>query len=139
MAGDIFGAAQIRERMAASPFLQLLGVRLTRLHQDGITLECPFAASVSNVFGGIHGGVYATLADAAAAFAIHQQNGGFRRIATVDLKISYFRPVLEGKLLARARLLRMGSTLCTAAVEMTDNRRRAVATALVTYMVLGPE
>ena len=125
--------------MATSPFLQLLGVRLTRLHKDGITIECPFAPNLSNVFGGIHGGVSATLADAAAAFAIHQQHGAFRRITTVDLKINYFRPVMEGKLFARARMLRMGSKLCTAAVELTDGQRRAAGTALVTYMILGDD
>jgi uncharacterized protein (TIGR00369 family) len=124
--------------MATSPFLQLLGVRLARLHKDGLTLECPFAASLSNVFGGLHGGVYATVADAAAAFAIHYQHGTFRGMATVDLKINYFRPVLEGRMLARARMLRMGSTLCTAAVEMTDSQHRLVAAALVTYMILSP-
>ena len=122
--------------MADSPFLQLLGVRLVRVHKDGLTIECNFSDHLRNVFGGIHGGVHATLADAAVAFAIHQNSGKFRRIATVDLKINYFRPVTGGKLAARARILRMGSTLCTGAVELTDAQHRSVAAAMVTYMIL---
>ena len=122
--------------MAQSPFLQLLGVRLARLHKDGLTVECNFNDDLRNVFGGIHGGVHAALADAAVGFAIHQQSGRFRRVTTVDLKINYFRPVTEGKLLARARMLRMGAHLCTGAVDLTDTECRSVATALVTYMIL---
>jgi uncharacterized protein (TIGR00369 family) len=129
-------AQQIRAHMADSPFLQTLGVRLTRVHSDGLTIECSVTNNLRNVFGGLHGGVTATLADAAVAFAIHRQLGAFRDMATVDLKINYFRPVMEGKLYARARLLRMGASLCVGAVDLSDNQNRAVGTALVTYILL---
>jgi uncharacterized protein (TIGR00369 family) len=121
--------------MEDSPFLETIGVRLTGVHADGITIECGVAENLRNVFGGLHGGVTATVADAAGAFAIHRHFGEFRRIATVDLNVHYFRPVMDGRLFARARLLRAGTTLCVCAVDLT-NKKTSVATALVTYMLL---
>jgi len=129
---------QVRERIAKSPFLETIGARLERTQPDGVTLACRFRDDLRNVFGGLHGGVAATLADAAAAFAIQRHFGGVRSMATVEMKINYFLPVREGVLRARARLLRAGNTLCVAAVELSDSQGRATGAALVTYMLLKP-
>jgi len=44
--------------------------------------------------------------------------------------------VKEGRILARSHLLRIGSTLCVGSVDLTDDRRRAIGTAIVTYMLI---
>ena len=41
------------------------------------------------------------------------------------------------RVLARARLLGAGSTLCIGRVDLTDAQGHAIGTALVTYMILG--
>ncbi len=41
------------------------------------------------------------------------------------------------RVLARARLLRVGSPLCIGQVDLTDARGHAIGTALATYMILG--
>lgn len=76
------------------------------------------------------------MADAAVGIALQRHFGGKRRITTVDLKINYFQTVKQGRILARARLLRIGSTLCVGSVALTDDRGRAVGTAIVTYMLV---
>ena len=55
---------------------------------------------------------------------------------TVELKINYFQPVKEGRIVAWSHLLRLGSTLCVGSVELTDNGGRAIGTAIVTYMLV---
>ena len=45
--------------------------------------------------------------------------------------------VHEGTLFARARLVRVGSSICVVSVDLTDSERRLVGMALVTYMLLG--
>ena len=87
--------------------------------------------------GVVHGGVTATLADAAVGIAILQRHGGERPATTVELKVNYLRPAGKGKLTARAHLLRAGSTLAVGRADITDDDSRLVATALVTYMYLG--
>lgn len=132
-------AGQVRELLTKVPFNRLVGLRLTRLHRDGITIECALRSGLRNNAGAAHGGVAATMADAAVGIAIQRHFGGKRRITTVELKINYFRPVIEGRIFARSHLLRIGSTLCIGRVGFVDDHARAIGTAIVTYMFLdGP-
>ncbi len=118
------------------PFNQRLGFRVVKRHRDGVTLECALRPDMLNGAGLLHGGVTATLADAAAGFAIWNHFGGRRRATTAEMKINYLRPVGRGKIVARSRLARAGSTLCVSQVDVRDAEGRLAAVALVTYMLL---
>ncbi len=119
------------------PFNKLLGMQVSRTHRDGVTIECRIVRRLLNSARVLHGGVSAALADAAVGIALHRHLGDHRPITTVEMKISYFRPVKEGRIFARSRLLRVGSTLCIGRVDIADGKSRAIGTALVTYMILG--
>src|SRR5258708_4597079 len=127
---------QTRNLLTKVPFNGLLGIRIRRVHRDGITIDCTLRNDLRNSVGAAHGGVTAAMADAAVGIALQRHFGGKRRIATVELKINYFQPVKEGRILARSHLLRIGSTLCVGSVELTDHHRRAIGTAIVTYMLV---
>jgi uncharacterized protein (TIGR00369 family) len=127
---------ELRELLPKLPFNKLLGMKITRLHPDGVTVECAVRDDLRNLAGGLHGGVFATLADAAAGVALQRHFGGKRPIATVELKINYLRAVTEGRVFARARLIRAGATLCVSSVDLTDEHSREVGAALVTYILL---
>jgi len=117
-------------------FNKLLGMRLVAVHKDGVTIEVEVRPEMMNGAGVLHGGVTATMADAAAGIATNRQVGG-RPITTVELKINYFRPVTKGHVRARAHLIRVGSTLVISRVDLTDSDKKLIGTALVTYMILG--
>ena len=102
-------AQQIRNFLPTVPFAKLLGIKLTRVHRDGVTIECPLRRKLTNSAGVAHGGVAAALSDAAVGMAIGRHFGGKRPITTVEMKINYFLPATEG---------------------------RGLGTALVTYMLL---
>jgi uncharacterized protein (TIGR00369 family) len=120
------------------PFNHLLGIRLTRVHADGLTIECTVRPDLLNGARVLHGGVTATLADAAVGIALTRHFGGSRPLTTVELKINYFRPVQEGKVFARAHLVRVGSTICVGRADLSDTNGNLIGTALVTYMLLPP-
>jgi len=119
------------------PFNKLLGMQVSRTHRDGVTIECKIVRHLLNSARVLHGGVSAALADAAVGIALHRHLGDHRPITTVEMKINYFRPVKEGRIFARSRLLRVGSTLCIGRVDIADGQSRAIGTALVTYMILA--
>jgi uncharacterized protein (TIGR00369 family) len=119
-----------------SPFNQLVGIRLVRIHRDGVTIGCKLRPELLNASGVLHGGVTATLADAAVGMAITQRVGRAGAATTVEMKLNYLRPVSGRRITARARLLRMGSTLCIGRVDMFDEAKELVSSALVTYMLL---
>jgi len=127
-----------RDSLTKVPFNALLGMRLHGVHRDGITIDCTLRDDLRNSGGVAHGGVAAAMADAAVGGAIQRHFGGGRRITTVELKINYFLPVTEGRIFARSHLLRIGSTLCVGSVDLTDERGRAIGTAIVTYMLINP-
>ena len=119
------------------PFNKLLGMRLVTTHKDGVTIEVPVTAEMMNGAGVLHGGVTATMADAAAGIATNRELGGHRAITTVEMKINYFRPVKHGYVRARSHLMRVGATLVVSRVDLTDSEKRLIGTALVTYIILG--
>jgi uncharacterized protein (TIGR00369 family) len=129
-------ARQVSEFLPNIPFNALLGVKLSRVHRDGITIECIIRHELTNRAGVAHGGVTAAMADIAVGMAINRHFGGKRKITTVEMKINYFRPVSEGRIFARSHLLRLGSTLGVGSVDLTDTKRNLVGTAIVTYMFL---
>jgi uncharacterized protein (TIGR00369 family) len=118
------------------PFNKLIGIRVMRRHADGVTLECAMREDHKNVAGVMHGGVAATLADAAVGIALASHFQGRRPCTTTDLKINYLRPIAEGKIVARSHLLRVGKQLCVGRVDMFDAQGKLAAVAIVTYMLL---
>ena len=128
--------ARTRAFLDAIPFNHLLGIQISRAHSDGVTLHCKVKNSLLNSNKVLHGGVSASIADAAVGVAIQHRFAGKRAITTVELKVNYFRPVAEGTLFARARLLRVGSTLCIGQVDLTDDKKNLVGVAIVTYIFL---
>lgn len=118
-------------------FNDLLGMRLVSTHKDGVTIEIQVRPDMMNGAGVLHGGVTATMADAAAGIATNREMGGTRAITTVEMKINYFRPVVKGRVRARSYLIRVGSTLVISRVDLTDSDRKLIGTALVTYILLG--
>lgn len=129
-------AAEVRALLTRVPFNMMVGMRLHRVHRDGITLSCKMRPDLENSAGAAHGGVSASIADAAVGMAIYRHFGGKRAITTVELKINYFLSVTQGQIFARSQLLRIGSTLCTGRVDLTDEHGRSIGTALVTFMFL---
>jgi len=124
------------EFLTRHAFNHLLGFELVRVHRDGITIRCQVREELLNSAGSLHGGVTASLADAAVGSALYHRFGGTRRFTTVELKVNYFRPVTEGRLVARSRLLRVGSTISVGRVDLADGSGRDVGVAIVTYMFL---
>jgi len=84
----------------------------------------------------VHGGAIASLIDTATAFAIVSIIPAQEKVTTVDLTISYLRPVTEGRLRAVARVLRSGRRLLAVSADVFDTSGKLAATALSTYIKL---
>ena len=127
---------RLRTLLPQMPFNRLLGIKITRRHRDGVTVEIPLRPDLMNFHGVLHGGVTASLADVAVGMSLHNHFQGARQITTVEMKLNYFLPVSGKKLRARCRLLKVGKTLCVGHVDLWNDERKLVAAAIVTYMVL---
>ncbi len=135
MKKPVLSLRQMNEAIREMRFNQLLGIRLVRIHKDGVTIDCKLRPDLMNAHGVLHGGVTATMADAAVGIAITTRVGR-PAATTVEMKLNYLRPVAGGTITARCYLLRMGATLCIGRVDLFNDAKELVSTALVTYMLL---
>ena len=127
---------RLKQFLDEIPFNAHVGLRLKRLHKDGVSIECVMRPELLNGSGVLHGGVTATLADVAVGMALARHLGRVRAATTVEMKINYLRPVSHGRVTARSHLVKVGARLCCGRVEIFDGEKRSVAAALVTYMIV---
>ncbi|MFN2441728.1 MAG: PaaI family thioesterase [Thermoanaerobaculia bacterium] len=124
----------LRERFSQHPLHQFLGITLVDLEFDRCTVEAVIARSTDNGSGTIHGGVIAILADVAVAGALATNFDGKMGFATSNLSLHYLRRARD---LARATavILKKGSKVCVASVEVYDGRGILCATAMSDYVL----
>lgn len=123
----------ILDRARLAPCVESLGLALLEFDAGFCRLRARHDPRFDGVLGGFHGGMLANVADCAAWFAIVTQIDPDEPILTTDLHIRYLNPC-QGDALARARVIKIGRTLCPVHVELSDEQERPVAIAQVTYL-----
>ena len=128
-------AELFRTFMEHSPFGLKLGIRLDQLEPERCRLVLPFDESLATAGNVVHGGALATLVDTAATGAAWSGAGpGVVGGATIDLTIHYLRPAEGEDLIAVARTLHRGRSICSVEVEaFAGDDDEPVVKALATY------
>jgi len=104
-------------------FLSFLGLQVEDVESGEMTLRIPYHEKLANHGAGrgnVHGGISATIIDTAGGLAVRTSldNPVEAGVATIDLNVSYLRPA-RGDLVAEAEVVRVGSTVGVAEVEVT--------------------
>src|ERR1700737_2707940 len=94
---------RLSRRLASSPALGWLQPILVDRGLDSALIRLPYREEITNGSGTVHGGVLATLADTAVAFALATNFDGKMGFATTDLTIHYLRRA-RSEVRARARI-----------------------------------
>jgi uncharacterized protein (TIGR00369 family) len=130
-----------RERIEQSirnlPFGDLVGIELDAVEPGLATMALTVRDELRQNNGVVHGGAIATLIDSTAAFAIIPLLRDDETTTTVDLTISYIRPLRSGVARASARVLREGSRIIVLSAEVLDEGGNLTATGLTTYLRLS--
>ena len=108
---------------------------MARMYKDGLSMECTLRPELTNGHGTLHGGVISALIDAAIGVAVIALAGG-RPAGTVEMKVNFLRPGVEGKFRCRSRILKLGRTLAFGEAVVRDAHGRVVATGNATYIYL---
>jgi uncharacterized protein (TIGR00369 family) len=109
----------------------LLAIQLLDATEDEVRAQVPVTDSLCQPLGLVHGGVYATLADALTAKAGR----------TVSNQTSFLRPITNGTIHATARRRHAGRTTAVWEVDITDDQGRLCAivrTTVYPVAVAGP-
>ncbi|MBD0421851.1 PaaI family thioesterase [Streptomyces sp. TRM S81-3] len=109
-----------QKALAAQPFSNLLGARLTAFDEGEATLELDVRDELLQQNGFVHGGVLAYAADNTLTFAAGTVAG--TRLLTAGFTIDYLRPAAGTLLRARARVVRAGRSrvVCRCDISSVD-------------------
>ena len=86
-------------------------------------------------FGVVHGGVFASLIDAAGFWAVFSQADPEVGMTTVDLKINYLAPAKGGMLTGKGSCIKLGRTLGLGEATIENDQGQIVAHGTSTVMI----
>jgi uncharacterized protein (TIGR00369 family) len=116
------------------PFASLLGVELEAAEPGSATLRFTIREELLQNNRVVHGGAIASLIDSATAFALIPLLKEDETATTVDLTITYVRPLTKGVVRSTAKVLRAGNRIVAMSAEVFDEAGSLAATALTTYL-----
>jgi uncharacterized protein (TIGR00369 family) len=128
---------RIEEATKNVPFADLIGLKLDSVAPGSATMSLAVREELKQNNRVVHGGAIASLIDSAAAFAVIPLLNQNETATTVDLTISYVRPLKAGVATASAKVLRAGGRIIVISAEVLDNDGNIAATGLTTYLRLS--
>jgi len=118
------------EKPLGGGFAELVGLGVKVLEPGFCHCTLDFGPQVINEWGIVHGGALFTLADTGMGAAVFRTLGPGETCATIEMKISYFKPASQGPIDCVCRLLSRGRNVAyLEAVITTDEVEVARATA----------
>ncbi len=139
MAEAKYTMESLEQRLAVGPFNRWLGFKVLKMDDSGLELKATWREDwvVGLERGYTHGGILASIIDVAADYAIAVQLG--RPVPTIDLRVDYHRAAMPGDLIAKAKVVRLGSQYSTAEAYVFDSEGALVASGRGTYFTVPPK
>lgn len=115
-----------------------LGFSLVEVERGRTVFESTPGPHLYNPIGTVHGGFAATLLDSACGCAAHSMLTPTQRYTTLELKVSYHRPLTDksGVVRAEGKVLSAGRRAAFAEASLTDASGRLCASATSTSTLL---
>lgn len=117
------------------PYFQLLSMEVCELSLGHSKVVVDLERKHLNPFGAIHGGVYSSLIDTAAYWAVYcdvEENTG---LISLDVKVDNLAPVIEGRLVVEGNRIKAGRSICISEATITNNEGKYLAHGISKQMV----
>jgi uncharacterized protein (TIGR00369 family) len=128
---------RVSEIVSNSPYFELLSMKLVDAGVGYSSVEIDLTKKHLQPFGMVHGGVFSSIIDAAAFWAVYfgieDQTAG---LTTVDLKLNYLAPAASGKLIATGRQIKLGRTLGYAEAQVVNQDQKILAHGTSTVIIM---
>lgn len=115
-----------------APIVKTFGMEISYNADGEAAVRLPYNPALDSPVG-IDGGIIATLPDTAGWFTVATRYDHW--IATVDLNVQLVRHVEESGLRASGKIIRAGSRLSTATMELRDDHGELAAIGSATFSV----
>jgi uncharacterized protein (TIGR00369 family) len=115
---------------------ETIGARIAQVEPGSVVVELDVHAGHRHDGGVVQGGVITQIADAAMGMSLMTKQEDGLANTTIELKINFLRPVVEGRLRAVGRIVEMRSSLLFSEADVLDAEGRLVARASSTCLAI---
>ncbi len=128
--------AFVQEVVNNSPYFQLLKMRVVKMEPGRAESELDYDKSGQHAFGGIHGGVYASLIDSATYWAAYCDLPEDKGATSIDLQVNFISMTRPGRLHAVGRVIHQGKSTCLCKASVYDAKGRLLAEGTSKLLIL---
>jgi uncharacterized protein (TIGR00369 family) len=116
------------------PCSETLGLRVTHIQQADRLVRAEFTAApaFANPSGAVQGGFIAAMLDETMSICAIVASNITMNAPTLELKVSYLRPLFPGLATCEARILKWGQSICFIEGELRNPEGELVAKASAT-------
>ena len=118
---------------------ETIGARIDSVEPGSVVVVLDAEARHRHEGGVVQGGVITQIADAAMGMSLMTVQPDGWHNTTIELKINFIRPVVEGRLLATGRVVEVRQNLLFSEAQVHDAGGRLVAHATSTCIALPPQ
>ena len=118
------------------PYFKLLSMSIESIGEGSSELVIDLEEKHLQPFGMAHGGVFSSLIDAAAFWAVFAELEEDKGLTTLEMKLNYLAPVQKGRIVGKGRRIKMGSTTGLAEATITDENGRLLSHGTVTLLLI---
>lgn len=118
---------QLAQLINESPYFQLLSMTIEDMGVGYSLVKISIEPKHLSPYGAIQGGVYSSLIDTAAYWAIYPEIDELAGLISMDVNVHNLASVKSGTLIARGERIKIGRTTCLAQALVTDDNGRVLA------------
>ena len=126
-------------RYPSAPITATLGFELVEVEEGRAVFEGEPVFDYYNPLGSVHGGWTATLLDSCMGCAVHSALPAGKGYTTLEFKVTFIRPVLDGigRVRAEGTILNVGRTAGTAEGRLLDRSGKLLAHGTTTCLLFA--
>ncbi len=126
-------------RLPPPPFIKLIGLTMTVVEPGRIVMELEPREDLENTIGLLHGATAAALLDTAMGCAISTRLEAGQGSVTLDLKLTFLRPlsVRSGLISAEGRVIKLGRQTSYSEGFVRDGKGALAVHATATFSMIG--
>lgn len=115
---------------------ETIGARIVEVDPGRVAIELDAHAGHRHEGGVVQGGIITQIADAAMGTSLLTLQEDDQSNTTIELKINFLRPVVEGRIRAVGRVIEMKKSLLFSEADVFDEQGRLVARASSTCLAI---
>jgi len=119
-----------------SPAIGTLGIKVRDIKESHTLLEMDVDEHLHNLSGTMHGGVMVDIADAAMGIAVASTLKPEEDMTTIELKMSFMRPHIKGKLFAEGSIAKRGRRVAFTEAVLTNSEKKVIAKCTGTWLIM---